>query len=252
MTLDFLPVKAALDTLANDGHSAQIWLRDDDAVSHTKPLQRLEEWARGCGTNALLAVIPARAEESLAAFLHTTGALTPCVHGSAHTNHALKGEKSAELGPQRPLAVVCNELEDAKRHLDNVLGKRALPVLVPPWNRMDVALPARLPGLGFTGLSAFGTGFTASAPVGLKVANTHLDVIDWRGARNCRPHDDLVVELAGHIAAHGPASQPTGILTHHLVHDEAVWHFLDALAETISAHPTASWTMPFSKSPVQM
>jgi hypothetical protein len=155
MTLDFLPVKAALDTLANDGHSAQIWLRDDDAVSHTKPLQRLEEWARGCGTNALLAVIPAHADESLAAFLQTTGALTPCVHGWAHTNHATKGEKSAELGSHRPLAVVCNELEDAKRHLDNVLGIRALPVLVAPWNRMDAALPARLPGLGFTGLSAF-------------------------------------------------------------------------------------------------
>jgi len=245
MKIDFSPVTAELDRLADAGHQATLWLRDDDAVSDTAALRRLAAWAQGAETSALLAVIPAYADDSLAEFLKSNDQLIPCVHGWAHANHAPEGEKSAELGNHRPLDVVCAELAGAKRQLETLLGARALPVLVPPWNRMDKALAAILPALGFTGLSAFGNSFTSPVPAGLTVANTHLDVIDWRGTRGCRPHDELVAELAMHILTRGPAGDPIGILTHHLVHDDDVWQFLDELSALSAHHRGARWVNSF-------
>jgi len=63
----------------------------------------------------------------------------------------------------------------------------------------------------------------------------------------------LVSEAAiGQVVAHlrdrrqgrVDADEPTGILTHHAVHDSETWRFLEGLADRLALHPAASWQDP--------
>ncbi len=236
------PLVHALDAV--EGSPVGFWLRDDDATVDTLPLRRLAEWAEKNETEILLAVIPARLEESLADALQDLPHLRPCVHGWAHKNHAPSTEKKHEFGNHRPLSEMVSELSDGLGVVHNLPGDRAMSVLVPPWNRISGEVVAMLPSIGFSGLSVFADGFVDETPVGLVVGNTHLDVIDWRGSRGCRPHADLIEEAARLVKAHAQEGRPIGVLTHHMDHDKDVWVFLDQLGELVRTHPKAQWLDP--------
>ncbi|MGI9483170.1 MAG: polysaccharide deacetylase family protein [Hyphomicrobiales bacterium] len=238
---DFSPLTDALNRIGDENATAHFWMRDDDAVSDTPALRQLDEWAGNATTDILLAVVPAIADETLKEFLVETERLCPCVHGWAHKSHASADEKKMELGNHRPLKSVSAELKKGVGKMNDMFGDRARPVLVPPWNRISEEVIAALPGLGFQGLSAFGSEEEVHAPDELSIANSQLDLIDWRGTRTCRPHDELVRELAGHIESRAPAGLPVGILGHHLVHDDAAWAFLDKLSAVVAAHHAAIW-----------
>ena len=231
MAIDLTPVTEALKKAADRGAPVYFWLRDDDAVTDTPELCLLEAWAGAAHTQVLLAVIPAKADEKLAAFVAGSKQLCPCVHGWAHKNHASEEEKKMELGDHRPPNIVCGELKTGLKTVYDLFGGDALAVLVPPWNRISDQVVEVLPSLGFEGLSTFGSEVAITTPNGLKVVNCQLDLIDWRGTRKCRPHDELVRELAGHIEERAPDGLPIGILGHHLVHDDAAWQFLHELLE---------------------
>lgn len=102
------------------------------------------------------------------------------MHGWNHQSHAGPGEKKQELGGHRPAAIVLEELRHGLAKLRGLYGEQLLPMLVPPWNRIDKALLPALPGLGFTALSVFGREKRGAV---LALLNTHVDVMDWRGTR---------------------------------------------------------------------
>ena len=219
-------IAAALAAREAQGRPVRFWLRDDDAVTDTPALERLIGWSQRAQAPVLLAVIPALADDALARRLASAPLLIPCQHGLSHTNHAPTGEKSAEFGPHRPLSAMIRDIERGRALMRDRFGARAAPVFVPPWNRISADLTAPLAGLGFTALSTFGPPRLPLAP-GMAEINTDLDIIDWRGGRRGRPLPELDAELARHLA--GTGARPAGILTHHLVHDENAWDFLDAL-----------------------
>ena len=103
------------------------------------------------------------------------------------------------------------------------------PVLVPPWNRIDATLIPHLKALGFDALSTFGL----PKPGPLRMINPTVDIIDWHGTRGCREPAALIGEIvvAARRGLADPSHPPIGILTHHLVHDEAAWTFLKTLFE---------------------
>ncbi len=72
-----------------------------------------------------------------------------------------------------------------------------------------------------------------------------MDLIDWRGGRRFRGVDRVLEQLCAHLAARREggvdAAEPSGILTHHLDHDEDCWHFMEALLEHCNDHPGALW-----------
>ena len=82
--------------------------------------------------------------------------MTPVVHGWSHENHAPDGQKKQELGPHRPLEAVLGELARGFETIAGLFGDRMAPVLVPPWNRIDIALIPHLAAVGFRALSTFG------------------------------------------------------------------------------------------------
>jgi hypothetical protein len=100
----------------------------------------------------------------------------------------------------------------------------------------------RLPQLGYRGLSTFRTR-TAAAPVpGLVQVNTHVDPIDWHSTGSLRDPAELAADLAravlDRLDGRADPDEPIGLLTHHLVHDEAVWRWCESLASQLRQRQT--------------
>src|SRR5205823_4246421 len=76
-----------LDAWAKAGKTAEIWWRDDDAIAATPALERLLELRQRHDLGLMLAVIPARAADSLVDRLAREPAVAVAQHGWAHLNH---------------------------------------------------------------------------------------------------------------------------------------------------------------------
>jgi peptidoglycan/xylan/chitin deacetylase (PgdA/CDA1 family) len=239
------PLLDRLDHLQDAGQGVDFWLRDDDAVEPTAALHRLLDVTDRFSVPATLAVIPAHTDERLARCIAGRRDINVAVHGWSHQNHAMAGEKRQELGAHRPSGTVAEELRTGYALLRALHPTAFVPLLVPPWNRIDAGVIAELADIGFRALSVFGPEASGKAAAfrrpGLKIINTHVDVMDWHGTRGGRNHAQLVQEITRRLdeVSHGEGT--VGVLTHHLIHDESVWAFLSKLFEITASHPACRW-----------
>ena len=229
-------LKSELSAIKNAHEKIDIWWRDDDAVSATPALTRLLELSAKVHAPVALAVIPGQLQADLSAAL----AKANCdilLHGIAHQNHAPHDQKKQELGYQS-LPALTSGLRDGVQLLQARFPRQALRVLVPPWNRIDPELVPLLPEIGITGLSTFKWRPNPLAANGLLQVNTHCDPIAWRDGGGLRPEAELVLECVRLLqeARREPraAREPLGLLTHHLVHDAAIWAFLERLFHVLA------------------
>ena len=231
--VDWSPLDRALGRARDRNCPLAFWWRDDDAVAHTPPLDRLLDLARRVEAGLALAAIPARLEPSLADRLAGEERVFALVHGSSHANHAPPGEKKAEFGRHRPVEAMAQEAEQSLRAARGLLGARLLPVFVPPWNRIAPELTPHLPRMGYGAFSVFRDREAAHPAPGLLQINAHVDPIDWRGTRSLADPGGIVAGMANaverRIAGRADPGEPIGFLTHHLIHDEAVWTFCEKL-----------------------
>ena len=245
--MNWLDLRDELDAWHDAGRTASLWWRDDDATAPTPSLDRLAGLAREHAVTVGLAVIPALAEPSLVSWLESERAEV-LQHGWAHRNHAADGRKRAELGAHRAPDVAAAELSKGFAKLRELAGTRFLPVLVPPWNRIDEAVISTLPSVGFRGLSTFGLRPAAQAAPGIGQTNCHVDVVDWRGGRGFVGRDRAIAAVVAHLAARRERSadpaEPTGLLTHHAVHEESTWTFIDRFVALTRRHPAVRWLKP--------
>lgn len=229
-------MEAALDRAGASGITVPFWWRDDDAVAPTPALEHLLALARAEAAPLGLAVIPEKATDALRDRLAGEPLVTVLVHGIAHTNNALPGQKKQELVSAR--REILTALRNCRAQLAAQFGPQALPVLVPPWNRIAAELAAQLPVLGFAGLSTFGP---EVAHEGLSVLNSHVDPIDWKGGGGVSgavAHIHHTTALIDDVVA-GRRSGAIGLLTHHLVHDAWIWRFVERWISTVAHHPAA-------------
>ncbi|MFM7347496.1 MAG: hypothetical protein ACKO1J_19250 [Tagaea sp.] len=237
---DWTDLERALDAYAASGKIAEFWWRDDDAALPVPAYARLLTLSRDEGVRPLIAVLPARA----VAELDPRGELAICQHGWNHDNHAPLGESKAELGAHRPRAVVLGELARGWLKLTG-LFPHALPVLVPPHNRIAKDVAGNLAAAGYRGLSTFGA--RKKAPPGLRQINAHCDIMDWHTrafAGEGTALGYLVAHLRAKLDGAADPAEPTGLLTHHLAHDEAAWNFTQTVLRRIKAHRAARWQDP--------
>ena len=189
------------------------WVRDDDAVTVTPALQRLLAF----GVPVALAVIPDLAEPGLfeknVAFLQ---------HGCDHRNRAAPGEKKTEFPASETIRDALDRLRASHEQLLSLGKDRVLPVVAPPWNRMRRELAAELPRIGIRGLSSYGE---EEAIPRLEVVNTHVDIVAWHDGKRFIG-EEAALGLAMTFITKG---RPVGWLTHHAVHDDAAWRFLERL-----------------------
>jgi hypothetical protein len=224
-----------------------LWWRDDDAAEPSAALERILGLAGGLGAPATplaLAVIPARAQAALARRLSGSAHVEILQHGYAHANHAPPPEKKSELGPHRPLPEMAAEIAAGRDRLAALFGPKALPVMVPPWNRIGDEAAACLAGLGFRGLSRYRPR-PAGMRFGLILVNAHVDLVDWRGGRDFIGVGSALAALVGHLRdrrqGRADGQEPTGILTHHAVQPPEAGAFMAELLARTRAHETVRW-----------
>jgi len=237
-----------LDRWGNAGQLATLWWRDDDAVAASARLDRLVSIAGDIPIS--LAVIPAAADPGLAAWLTQpsrspqAGRLAILQHGWCHTNHDVEGKKS-EFPPERSRHAVASDLVAGQARLTALFGAHALAVLVPPWNRFDPCFLPLLAACGFRAISCIKPRRAAWPSPGIAQVNVHVDLVEWAGNRGFIGEEVALDRLAGHLRARRlgevDAEEPTGILTHHLLQDEATDAFLCRLVATTGAHPATCW-----------
>ncbi len=219
---------AALDALPAP---VTVWWRDDDAGHDDTRLRRLLALARGRAAPLALAVVPAWLEPIAAGAILGCPEAAVLQHGVAHADHARPGEKKVELGGPADREALSAGLAAGRERLRAAFGERFLPVLVPPWNRIDSALVPGLPGLGFSGLSRFGPRASSVLPE----ANAHVDLILWRQGRRPLSLAEIAVALAAALRA--APGEPVGLLSHHLAMDEAAFLALDRVLTVLQDHP---------------
>lgn len=215
----------------------RFWWRDDDAEDDTSQFERLLKLAGRHDLPIALSVVPKRATSALAERLAGAPLARVLQHGWRHRNHSPAGEKKIELGAHRPLDDMLDELA---RGFDRLLARfpeKFLPILVPPWNRVADAVRDERRQVGLIGISTYGP-----VPAGARHwVNVHLDVIDWRArapVTRARAFAVLSQELERRL---GGDPAPIGLMTHHLVHHEANWRFIEELLEAVAGHPTVAW-----------
>lgn len=242
-----------LDLWGDAGKTADFWWRDDDAVAPGEALERLLTLSGQHSAGLGLAVIPAPCESTLPEVLdraarQSTAEIAVLQHGIAHENRAPAGEKKTELSSAVPLEETLEGLKTGHERLSRFFGPRLLPVLVPPWNRIAPGVIAQLPACGFSGFSTYKARSHPQPVVGLLQVNTHADLLRWKPERGFLGETEVLSLLQSHLeqrrGAQADPGEPTGILTHHLVHDEATWHFLDRLLGWLGRHPATKILAP--------
>ena len=231
------PLTEELERWERAGKQARFWLRDDDAVVPTGALDRLLALAIAYSVPMTLAVIPKETGPALAKRLQYVPGISVALHGWSHKNYAPLEEKKQELGLHRGTDVILEELRTGSAHLAALYGETFTGVLVPPWNRIDTQLLPHLSSLGLAGLSAFGP----EQELPLPVINTHVDLIDWKGTRGGRDTADLIADIVHRLRQVFDEGGTVGVLSHHLVHDEAAWLFLERLFRLTCRHGGCTW-----------
>jgi hypothetical protein len=132
--------------------------------------------------------------------------------------------------------IALGELGTGRLALERLFGPRALPVLVPPWNRIAPGLVPALPEIGYRGLSTFGIRRRASPVSGLLQVNTHIDLIDWT-ARRFAGSAAVLAAFARALADCRVSGEPIGLLSHHLAMDEEAFSFLNSFWGTVGDMP---------------
>lgn len=239
------------------GLEARFWLRDDDACDMTPQLDLLAAFAKRHGVQIGLAVVPGKLTKRLSAKLREEPEpFVPFCHGFMHTNYGPPAAPS-EFGPDRPYAALQADAAHARaafaEHFPELPG-----FFVPPYGRISEALSQRLPQLGFCALSngaditaqrlARAHGLTNLLPANPLPApragdvNVHVDPIDWR-AKTAHQDGVIVRQLLGELRlrrkGYACARAPIGILTHHLVHDEAIWQACESVLACLRGSPAA-------------
>ena len=234
-----------LDLWVDSGKTATFWWRDDDAVEETPQLRKLDAISREMEVPVSLAVIPAGLHDSLPQFLHQRDNFTAMQHGYSHRSYALRAAKKIELGGDRSCDEIKAELVTGRRLLGAAFGEQFIPVLVPPWNRIESRIYSALASAGFSGISSIWARETVYPVKGLLQVNTHLDPVNWHQGRGFIGETNAIGQIHRHLCARrqagGDVAEPTGILTHHLIQNDEVWAFCRTLFETLNRHPAAQW-----------
>jgi hypothetical protein len=225
------------------GRPMRFWWRDDDAGAVLPELKRLLALSQDQNIPLALAVVPEAAESELFKLLHE--GVTVLQHGTDHRNRAAPGEKKTEYPAAEPIESALARIVDGLGRLRTFAGGKLLPVLAPPWNRLRSELLTKLPAIGIVGVSGYGARQSAEPAPGLRQVNTHVDLVAWRSGKGFIGEAEALSLAMKNLSA----DEPLGWLTHHAVHDEAAWKFLERLfavrdARWLSAPEAFSYTRP--------
>ncbi len=196
----------------------RFWWRDDDAATVSPHLRRALALSESTGVPLALAVVPEAAEPGLFTLLHDR--VSVLQHGTDHRNRAAAAEKKTEYPAAEPIEAALARVADGFGRLSAHAKAHFFPVFAPPWNRMRADLLPVLPAVGIRGVSMYGLRVSRE----LAQVNAHVDIVAWRRGRRFIGESEALA-----LALKNLSEEPVGWLTHHAVHDEEAWRFLERL-----------------------
>lgn len=248
MTETWDRVRAELDLWASEKRTAAFWWRDDDATDVSRELTAMLALAQAHGVTIGVSAIPAKLTRRLVSYLSREAHAQVLVHGFAHLSHARPGQAKREFGGTRSLADMTGDLAEGLRLARAAFGVKALPVLVPPWNRIHPQAIAALPGLGYRAVSTWKPRPSPQPVPGLVQVNTHLDVIDWRHGKALKDERLIAALLLRKLRwrreRRARAAEPLGLLTHHAYWTQAKERIVARLLDVTLGHAAVRWLDP--------
>lgn len=231
-------LNALLRRAKDAGLVIRLWWRDDDACTVTAPLVRLLEMRSLLHVPLSLAVVPRDAQPDLAQAVMSAAETRVLQHGWAHAEQQRTGERKSEFGDHRPVAQMLHELDEGRSTMEAMFGPNFVPVLVPPWNRIGTKITTRRSAVGLPWMSAFGPRNADDA----YVVNTHIDIIDWTSRTGLQPQAvlGLLCDEVSRLIEHN-STEPIGLLTHHLQHDEMAWACIEAIMTVLTNNSDIAW-----------
>lgn len=207
-------------------HVPVLWWRDDDAREPTWQLDRLLA-ARG-DLPLTLAVIPDVDLGPLANRLGATQGISVAQHGVDHENRLPPGGPRSEF-PVDASQTSINAAVAAGRARLVAAGLPPI-IFVPPWNEASDRLIAAIKAAKY---ETYSSGINGKPLDDLGHIGAQVDILRWKGTPKFRGRRRIFDALRKQLEARreiGRFDKPIGILTHHLVHDDAAWTFLDWFA----------------------
>lgn len=200
-------------------------------------LDRLLDLSAARGLPITLAVIPDGSFDGLHQAM-SRPRVSAAQHGTDHRNRGVGA--SSQFSPGAPMDQIVADLSRGLARLSDLPGM--LPCYVPPWNALDPHVEAALVPAGFSAVSASG-GERLCGP--LRRLDVHVDILRWKEGPRFRGEASVLRRLTDRFESLRKAGcwrEPTGVLTHHLVHDAAAWDFLESASEGCFADPRLAWT----------
>jgi hypothetical protein len=225
---------------------ATFWWRDDDATATSPAFDRLLDISVDGSAPVAIAAISKPLCKSLSDALANQRTAQVLQHGFSHRNHAAGLNEGAwELGLHRDVIEIVDELMTGREMLRAAFGAQFIPVIVPPWNHIDRRLLPHLQQIEFIGISAFGQRSMRFPVAGFTEANTHFDLLAWKGTPHFQGQAAARRDIVGHLRNRrlgvAEPDEATGILSHHLTLDGEAWRFLHDLVRYVARHPNARW-----------
>ena len=222
-----------LDKWEGQGRVPSFWWRDDDVQTPGAELEKLLAISTRYRAPLALASIPDGVDEALAGMLAQFDRVDVLLHGFSHRNHAPAGERKMELGDHRRCHLIQAEISQGLQDFQRLFGAQFVAALVPPWNRIAPQVLDCLAASGICGLSTLGPREQAIPYPGIVQVNVHVDILNWREGRRFAGEQSCIDQLVRHLRSRRKGQvdrdEPTGIMSHHLVHDAACWAFLENL-----------------------
>lgn len=235
------------EELASWPEHVPFWWRDDDAVANSGLLLRMLELSIDVNVPVHLAVIPSLLENSLN-IIKTDRYNQLCYvlqHGYDHQDYSAPNERKIELGGLQDADTLIANLQSGKCTLSNEFKTQYTDILVPPWNRISDAVTNKLTAVNYAKISVINGKHTNAHS---DYVNVDLDIIDWQQRRFAGEDillEKMITQLTQYHQAHTnnnlTSIKPYGIMTHHLVHDEASWLFLAKLFKFLIQHNNVYW-----------
>jgi hypothetical protein len=235
LTLGWLRLGAELARWRKARRTPLLWWRDDDAFEPSTQLRRLVGHAERAGVPLSLSVIPALLSPELCAWVNRYPSVTVLQHGIDHTD-AGGAEEPTQFDPRQPPHAVAQRLGHGWSALAGF--HRRIPVYVPPWNALTPNVTAAAAMVGLESISAWG------APAGEGRIDAHIELMRWGGSPRFAGRGRVLNRLRRALKRRRLQQrwdEPIGLLTHHLVHDDAAWRFLAALLGFEPLKRTARW-----------
>ena len=151
-------------------------------------------------------------------------------HGFSHVNHETTGKKN-EFGEDRSPDAIRRDIRAGKKHLTEILGRPAIPVFTPPWNRCSGQAMQILQEQGFQALSR-SINVQPSPPAGLPDLAVNIDLHTRRETDAVLGLDNLMTECRSALA-----SGRMGFMLHHERMNEQAFSFLELLFQAVSNQP---------------